>query len=840
MLLLGISFEDIADAALNFFIMIGIHINAMIYNIATFLFDIFVSIISATIFNTEDFEKIANSIYLVIGVVALFIVSYALLRAIVDPDGAAKSSYSVKKIIPNILIAVVLIAFVPFIFDNAYKLQSAVVRSNVIPNVIFGRNLNGVNATDGTCDVKNGEGCSQAEYVEKSGRMMTNDVFIAFFVPTQPIVADNKTTYSSELNKYYDSMTITDCWLFFCDGNTLSFKDAVEGVNEGTEGFGVYAEFSSYMHGKDKLQNKLEYNWLLQLISGVFLIYVLANFCIDMAVRVVKLGYFQIIAPIPILTLMIPGQKKIFDNWMKNSIQTFLDVFLRIFIIFFGILLINMLPDLGDDLWRNSLSPNHPNIARAFIMIGILIFMKQAPKLISDIFGLNPTKLGIKDKLGEMALIGDKTKELMSSAQGAASGALGAGWTSKMNGGTFRGGMKYGLAQGFKNGASNPHQFKAMRQKIYNDGMGFTGKAGLFGGRGMMDKWIADTTNRYSDDYQDRILPTIVNNAENYANPNSLLHRFYQSEFADRSSKQSRIVSALKVKHDEAEANLNHGRVAFEDRKEEALEQLNTRRDRHIEELTTQRQIIDASEKAALSSNDTFSKYQVEVEEKKKRLLDAMATATGEEMDRLDKELEKVKNLKLEDSDIYNQIVQDFNKKRDKVDKDFDKYNQDFNKVFDKLKNSKYEDTDEYKDLKEKYDAISEQYHEEDGKLNNRSELIIKSVWDPILKKRVEKVYNPHATSEADRYIDMSDEEGKERAKVTQVELDAFKEAIKDAKDADPTYDAAQTANKKRENYKKNKEWANSEEGQHMDMMFKKYVGDNSSNTTSSSKKDNK
>jgi hypothetical protein len=217
-----------------------------------------------------------------------------------------------------------------------------------------------------------------------------------------------------------------------------------------------------------------------------------------------------------------------------------------------------------------------------------------------------------------------------------------------------------------------------------------------------------------------------------------------------------------------------------------------------------------------------------------------MATATGEEMDRLDKELEKVKNLKLEDSDVYNQIVQDFNKKRDKVDRDFDKYNQDYKKVFDKLQNSKYEDTDEYKDLKEKYDAISEEYHAEDGKLNTRSELIIKSVWDPILKKRVEKVYNPHATSEADRYIDMSDAEGKERAKVTQVELEAFKEAIKDAKDADPTYDAAQTANKKRENYKKNKEWANSEEGQHMDMMFKKYVGDNSSNTTSSSKKDNK
>ena len=72
MLLLGISFEDIADAAINFFILIGIHINAMIYNIATFLFDIFISIISATIFNTEDFENIA--------VIAIVYMSFLLLR----------------------------------------------------------------------------------------------------------------------------------------------------------------------------------------------------------------------------------------------------------------------------------------------------------------------------------------------------------------------------------------------------------------------------------------------------------------------------------------------------------------------------------------------------------------------------------------------------------------------------------------------------------------------------------------------------------------------------------------------------------------------------------------
>ncbi|MBE6158843.1 MAG: hypothetical protein E7159_03360 [Firmicutes bacterium] len=510
MLLLGISFEDIADAAINFFILIGIHINAMIYNIATFLFDIFISIISATIFNTEDFEKIANSVYLVIGVVALFIVSYALLRAIVDPDGASKSNYAVKKIVPNILIAVILIAFVPFIFSNAYKLQSAVVRSNIIPNVVFGRNLNGVNATDGDCNPKDGSNCTSSEYVEYSGRMMANDVFLAFFVPTQPISGSGQ-TYSDNLKNYYDSLTITNCWLFFCDGNTLSFGEAQNKVAKGEEGFGIYAEFADWMHGKDSAKNKLEYNWLLQLISGVILVYVLVNFCIDMAVRVVKLGYFQIIAPIPILTIMIPGQKKIFDNWMKQSIQTFLDVFLRIFIIFMGILLINMLPELGDDLWTNSLSPTHPNIARAFIMIGILIFMKQAPKLIADIFGISSGsfKLGIADKLGEMALVGDQAKNLVNSTGGALTGALGAGWTSRRNGMGWKEGMKYGFSKGWK--TKNPHQFSAMRQDFYSGAMQGEGKAAFFtSGRSYFDKvgakWQKDAKNAYKKENFNRVL----------------------------------------------------------------------------------------------------------------------------------------------------------------------------------------------------------------------------------------------------------------------------------------------------------------------------------------------
>lgn len=890
MLLLGISFEDIADAALNFFIMIGIHINAMIYNIATFLFDIFISIISATIFNTEDFEKIANSVYLVIGVVALFIVSYALLRAIVDPDGASKSNYAVKKIVPNILIAVILIAFVPFIFSNAYKLQGAVVRSNIIPNVVFGRNLNGINATDGDCDPKNGgSNCSSSEYVEYSGRMMANDVFLAFFVPTQPIGGSGQ-EYSKNLTDYYNSLTITNCWLFFCDGNTLSFGEAQEKVAHGEEGFGIYAEYADWMHGKDSAKNKLEYNWLLQLISGVILVYVLINFCIDMAVRVVKLGYFQIIAPIPILTIMIPGQKKIFDNWMKQSIQTFLDVFLRIFIIFMGILLINMLPDLGDDLWTNSLSPTHPNIARAFIMIGILIFMKQAPKLIADIFGISSGsfKLGIADKLGEMALVGNQAKSLVNSTSGAITGALGAGWSSKMNGGSFRNGAKYGLASGWQNGSRNPHQFNSMRQKIYNDAMGFKGKAGWFGNQNRMEKWADDVRNAYSDDFKDRILSSYVNNAEDYANRNSLIHPFFRTQMDERTTKQQRKINeALSVKN-EKEAQLNQTRTNFSQTRSENISKLesqivgqletelanfdqfrdieykkakssfNEDRSRQLEELMTQQQI--EKNVFELDKQKRLDSLNAELDDLRRKsfgttggaaleseLLSKIESVSNSVFDggTLQGQINTLNASTFENSSQYLNIKHQLDEKAKKMADDItlvksgafedtDEYKKlkkgeatEHGSLFEKLQkvvDSKVEDSEEYKQANAEYEKALNDYILEDEKLNAKTETIIRHVYDAKTKKLKEMVYNPNHTSEEDMYIDPNDEEAIKAADayVSQVEADAVTAAIKDAKDFNETFKNREKVFNTRVKEKENEAWFNSDEGQHMNMIFGK------------------
>ena len=723
MLLLS-GLEDWGSGAIEFFILIGIHICSMIYNLVNFLFDIFITIISAQIFNTSDFEQIANSIYLVIGVVALFIIAYGLLRAIIDPDAAAKSNFAVKKIVPNILISIFLIAFVPTIFKTAYSVQKAVISTNLIPNVILGRNLTGV-GKQGECDPKenpSGAGCSTNDYIYYSGRTLTNSVFVSFFVPNvDPNSPDGSIDYSN-LDAFYEELHIQRCWLFWCNFDDYNFNQAIHDVNNGEKGFGIYAEFSNYMHGSKDEENRLEYNFLLQLICGCLLVYVLVNFCIDMAVRAVKLGYYQIIAPIPILTIMLPGQKKIFDNWLKSTLSTFMDVFIRLVVIFFGIILINKLDVLGNDFWSNTLTnPRHPIWAKAFIIIGILIFMKQAPKLIADMFGISggSFKLGIKDKLGEMAVVGDKAKGLVSSVEGVGnrvrggiSGALGAGWTSKVNGMGWKEGFKYGAVNGFKKGKSSPGQFNAMRQGFYNGPMDRKGDAGWFGDTSILDKTAAkvnkNAKNAYKSHNFDKVLK--FQNGTDYQN---LYKTIYDTKRKDVDAKIDTKVTEIQEKE-----------KSFTDRITKVQERITKAKE--TEKKLVEKQTEYAKQKAQFEAqkNGRLSLLQVQLEAAKRKD-DSIAAMDIQQ---------KINDLKFEqfnDVNLTNEINELTSKKENVGDLEIQleelKYQESSDPVLNSLKA-------ELKSLQEKRDFYDEEYaYVKNGKYKNDKGEIVDRSYDTEL-----------------------------------------------------------------------------------------------------------
>ncbi len=315
----------------------------------------------------------------------LFVLAYSLLKAVINPDEFAKGESSFPKLIKNVVVSLAIIAILPTAFTVAFNFQNAVLNKNTIPGLVFGVNSEDYNkATDAD-----------------AGRDMSYYVLSAFLHPNFDWC--NEKGYAVNDNESGD-VNLSECaseidgdgdWLLT---NGEDLKSVTENFKAGSYDISAFNDF-----GESAAAGKLTYNVFISTIAGVFLLYVLLNFCFDMAVRVVKLMFFQIIAPIPVICRVIPGGKlkDVFSDWMKKTISTYVEVFIRIAIMYLGVFMISQVVDNFSSANLGNLGPTQKLIAEALIIMGVVIFMRQAPKLIGDMFHLDSggMKLGIMDKL---------------------------------------------------------------------------------------------------------------------------------------------------------------------------------------------------------------------------------------------------------------------------------------------------------------------------------------------------------------------------------------------------------------------------------------------------------
>ena len=154
------------------------------------------------------------------------------------------------------------------------------------------------------------------------------------------------------------------------------------------------------------------------------------NFCFDVAIRNVKLCFLQLIAPIPIILNIEPGDskgdKKSLNWWGKECLKTYVDLFIRVATVYFGVFLINILFGSSNTLEG---SQNTSAWFQVFMIFGILLFVKQVPEMFGKAFGidvkgqfsLNPLKRIGDNRITSMALGG---------VAGLATGAIGGGYAA--------------------------------------------------------------------------------------------------------------------------------------------------------------------------------------------------------------------------------------------------------------------------------------------------------------------------------------------------------------------------------------------------------------------------
>lgn len=357
-------------------------VDSVIYSIISWLYTIFIAIAEARIFTTETIMSFIDRVYLIIGIIGLFFAAYMFLTIIINPDNISKGNSSPSKLIGNVVKGIIAIVFIPTIFNFAYSVQQSVIDNNVIPRLFF---------SSTSADLE------QSEY-------SFNEFGVNLFEGSFYVKDVNDTA----LTQVYG----------------IARQDAIR--------YNDVKQFSTLMTYVK--QGKIQYNFIVSGIIGLALLIILISYCTDIAVRSVKLAFLQIIAPFPSLLLMVPGQEKAFKKWLSETLKAFFEVFAKIALLVFGIFLIQKLQVFFEankaTLFKN-FSVDVIVFTRLFLIMGVIIFLRKAPKLLEEIFGFKANNpLNLKSRLDDAGI---------TAVVGATGGAI-AGAYSSVKGAKARGG----------------------------------------------------------------------------------------------------------------------------------------------------------------------------------------------------------------------------------------------------------------------------------------------------------------------------------------------------------------------------------------------------------------
>lgn len=349
----------------NAFYGILLTIDYVIYLAINICYQLFEVVSKVEVFSTENVGVISRRIYTIIGIVMLFVFAYNIILAIVDPDSLSKGEKSVKNIVQNTIISIVLVTLFPLICEYMQIFQNHIIENNTIGNLIMGST-----ASDSG---ENGQ--------TKGALNVSVTIFTAFYHP----IDENK-----------EPVTLTEC-----ESSSVKlcsrYKEMADNAKNGIGGLW------NFMHDEDLkdgiYDDDMEYLFPLSTIAGVVAAYLFLSFSLDLGVRAAKLGALKLIAPIPIFLRITKPKGGQFDKWFSEFTKTYLQVFERIVIINFAMLLISFVSDINIFASGGGLFINV--IATVIVILGILKFAKDAPKLLEEIFSVKIPQMSIKKKLNE-------------------------------------------------------------------------------------------------------------------------------------------------------------------------------------------------------------------------------------------------------------------------------------------------------------------------------------------------------------------------------------------------------------------------------------------------------
>lgn len=318
-------------------------IDSVIYGVASALFRIIFDLANVQFFTNDQIKAVTSRVYIVVGVLMLFKLVISAVQYLINPDAFEDKEKGLAGILKKTAISIGLIVIVPTVFQFLMAIQGPIIKT--LPSVILG--------------------ASPSETIndQSIGFDLSFQVLSTFIRPREGkggSVSDSAGKVSGEIHDMGSFMRyVTEgCghWIWNWDENC-----------------------------------RYDYKIFISTISGAFLCYILLSMTLDVAIRTIKMGIIQLLAPIPISGYIV--SKDMLNKFVKTASSVYLDLFIRMGVIYFvifaiqailetGILGFGIVAGVDTGNWFRSI------VVNVIIIYGLLMFASKAPKFITDLLGL--------------------------------------------------------------------------------------------------------------------------------------------------------------------------------------------------------------------------------------------------------------------------------------------------------------------------------------------------------------------------------------------------------------------------------------------------------------------
>jgi len=366
-----------------------IYICKPVYSLIVYVYKIFYSIATTRFLNNDIIQQLSSNIYILVSAIMLFAFSITILSAIVNPDLLTDNKKGVTALFKRSIIALALMVLVPFAFDELYKIQDNVMSNSLIERIVVGISYE--------CDSDSSSDCEKGG---NGGQVIAGTLISSVLYPEEKLAdSDGEIKVPANISESYEKMV----------SENIRYMGAIaKNINVTVDGSGGN-DNQVLKWDFDDDAYAFHFDGLLAVVVGLAILYILVIYAIDVAVRVFKLAFLELTAPISIVAYVGVGDKML-SSWFKELGKTYAELFVRIVAIAFYLFLIHNLDSFMGAF--TSSDSDWTFVLKVFFMVGMLIFVKQVPDMLGRIFGVDiKLKGGIAGRLGSMAGVGEQAKK---------------------------------------------------------------------------------------------------------------------------------------------------------------------------------------------------------------------------------------------------------------------------------------------------------------------------------------------------------------------------------------------------------------------------------------------